>query len=115
MATPIRPEQFESVSDLFSALADPNRLAILYLLKEGPAFVSEIIETTGMKQSNVSKHLSVLYDAELLSRERVGNQIRYSIGDPMVFDLCTLVCRKLHREAESQAQVMRKVARRNIA
>src|SRR5689334_18968270 len=111
MATLILPEQFEAVGDLFSALADSSRLAILYLLKEGPAVVSEIVEATGMKQSNISKHLSVLYDAGLLARERLGNQIRYSIGDPMVFDLCTLVCRKLHREAESRAQVMRKVAR----
>jgi DNA-binding transcriptional ArsR family regulator len=111
VAALIRPEQFEAVGDLFSALADPSRLAILYLLKEGPAFVSEIAEATGMKQSNLSKHLSVLYDVGLLTRQRMGNQIQYSIGDAMVFDLCTLVCRKLHKEAETQAQVMRKVAR----
>ena len=111
----MRAEEFEAVSGLFTALADPGRLAILYLLKDGPAVVSEIALKTGLKQSNASKQLSVLYDAGLLARERVGNQIRYSIGDAVVFDLCTLVCRKLHREAETQAQVLRKVARKTPA
>jgi len=103
-------EGFEAVADLFAVLADSSRLTILYLLKQGPAFVSQVVQKTGLKQSNVSKHLSVLYDAGLLGRERSGNQIRYFVADPLVFELCTLVCQKLHRDAASQAQVLRKVA-----
>jgi DNA-binding transcriptional ArsR family regulator len=102
-------EDFEAISKLFTVLADPTRLMILHLLKRGPAVVSEIVDRTGLKQPNVSKHLALMYDAGLVDRQREGNQIRYSIGDALVFDLCELVCHKLHREAETQAQVMRKV------
>ena len=108
-ASGLSPVDFESVSDLFAVLADPTRLMILYLLKQGSAYVAEIVERTGLKQPNVSKHLAMLYDARLVSRERNGNQILYSIGDPLVFDLCNLVCDKLHRAAKSQAQLLRKV------
>ena len=108
-ATTTIPETFESVANLFSVLADPTRLNILHLLKQEPAYVSEIVERLGLKQSNVSKHLSLMYDTDLVGRERHGNQIRYSISDPLVFDLCNLVCRKLHREARSQERIFRRI------
>ena len=106
---PSSPETFESVADLFAVLSDPTRLNILHLLKEKPAYVLEIVDRLGLKQSNVSKHLSLMYDAGLVSRERNGNQIRYSIGDAFVFDLCNVVCQKLHREALSKERIFRRV------
>ena len=110
IASKMSPAQFEAVARLFDVLGDPTRLSILYLLKHQPCYVQEIVDKTGLKQSNVSKHLAVLYDAGLVARERSGNQIRYSIGDSVIFDLCGLVCDKLRREAESDAQMMRRVA-----
>ena len=110
LMTATTPENFESVARLFSVMADPTRLMILYLLKEQPGYVSEIVERSGLRQPNISKHLALLYDAGLVSRERNGNQIRYSIGDALVFELCKMVCGKLHRQAESQAQILRTVA-----
>jgi DNA-binding transcriptional ArsR family regulator len=105
----ISPGEFELVARLFSVLADPTRLMILHTLKQEEAYVHELCQRTGLKQANVSKQLSVMYDAGLVKRQRNGNQIRYSIADKMVFDLCNLVCDKLHRTAQSQAQISRKV------
>lgn len=105
----ILPDEFESVARLFSVLADPTRLLILHTLKQEPGYVYELCVRTGLKQANVSKHLAMMYDAGLVKRERNGNQIRYSVGDAMVFELCNLVCQKLHRAAESQARLLRKV------
>ena len=98
-AVEILPEEFESVARLFWVLADPTRLMILHTLKQGPGYVYELCERTGLKQANVSKQLAMMYDAGLVKRERNGNQIRYSVGDAMVFELCDLVCAKLHRAA----------------
>ncbi|MGA2442252.1 MAG: metalloregulator ArsR/SmtB family transcription factor [Tepidisphaeraceae bacterium] len=103
------PDEFESVARLFSVLADPTRLTILHTLKQEPGYVYELCRRTGLKQANVSKHLSMMYDAGLVKRQRNGNQIRYSVGDAIVFELCDLVCRKLHRAAESQARLLRRV------
>jgi ArsR family transcriptional regulator len=92
----------EAVSRLFAVLAEPTRLAILQSLKAAPRAVSELVEELDAKQANISKQLGILYGAGLLARERDGNVVRYSIAEPMIFDLCELVCGKLRRDAERQ-------------
>jgi DNA-binding transcriptional ArsR family regulator len=92
----------ESVSRLFKVLAESTRLDLLQHLKKHPLTVTELIDATGQKQANVSKQLGVLFAAGLVSRERDGNLVRYAIADPMVFQLCELVCGKLRSDAERQ-------------
>lgn len=106
------PEDLNAVARLFGILADPTRLSILHLLKRrgGGGFVSDVVKWTGLKQSNVSKQLTLMHEAGMLRRDRDGNRIRYSIADPMIFQMCDLVCEKLHRQAQSQALVLRRVA-----
>jgi DNA-binding transcriptional ArsR family regulator len=101
----------ESVSRLFRVLAEPTRLDLLQHLKAGPITVSELIDATGQKQANVSKQLGILFTAGLVSRERDGNLVRYAIADPMVFDLCELVCGKLRADAERQLAGLPKKAK----
>lgn len=99
-ATPLDPVALESVAGLFRVLADPTRLAILQSLRPRGRTVGDLVATVGARQANVSKQLGVLYDAGLLSRVRSGNTVTYAIADPLVFELCDLVCGKLKRDAE---------------
>lgn len=69
---------------LFRGLADSSRLAILEALRAGPLSVSEIVEATGLTQSNVSNHLACLVDCGLLEREQQGRFAIYSIEDKRV-------------------------------
>lgn len=101
----MRPAQFQAVGRLFGVLSDPSRLSILHLLKAGPTNVSELVTRTGLKQANVSKQLILMYDAGLLNRERNGNQVRYAIREPLIFELCDLVCQKLQHDAQTQLQL----------
>jgi DNA-binding transcriptional ArsR family regulator len=94
----------EAVARLFGVLAEPTRLEILQALKDGPRAVSDLVAALGAKQANVSKQLGVLHAAGLLSRERDGNVVRYGIAEPMIFELCELVCGKLRRDAERQLE-----------
>jgi DNA-binding transcriptional ArsR family regulator len=93
-----------SVARVFSVLGEPTRLAILQLLGQGPRTVSEIVDQLEMKQANVSKQLGILNQAELVGRERDGASVRYFITEPMIFDLCDLVCGKLRRDAEQRIE-----------
>jgi len=101
----LNAEQLERVAGQFRALAEPTRLAILQELKGGPRSVSRIVEAVETSQANVSKQLRLLYEAGLLERRRDGTQVIYSIGDPMVFDLCRLVCERLNRAAAKPAKI----------
>lgn len=60
----------DPLSDIFSALADPTRRAILARLAEGDASVGELSKPFDMSQPAVSKHLKVLERAGLIAKSR---------------------------------------------
>lgn len=104
--------QLQAVAQLFGVLCEPTRLRILQMLQAGPATVTQIVETLGLKQANASKQLGLLYAANVLGREKEGNQVRYFIRMPLVFDLCGLVCQRLQEEAEQRAKALAGDSRR---
>lgn len=53
--------------ETFAALAEPNRLRVVELLRRGPRAVGEISERLDLRQPQVSKHLKVLSDAGLVA------------------------------------------------
>lgn len=71
----------ETRNALFRGLGDPSRLAILIVLTAGPQRVGEIVDSTGLTQSNVSGHLACLWDCGLVARQRRGREIHYSLVD----------------------------------
>jgi len=85
-------QQIELAAEWFRLLADPTRLRILHFLQAGRQTVGEITAALRTSQPNASRHLQALRHAGLVRRERSGNFIYYSIGDPVVFRLCELAC-----------------------
>ncbi len=80
------------VAGRFRALSDPTRLRILSTLMQGESSVQDLVHTTGLEQSNVSRHLSVLRREGVVERRSEGNRAVYSINDPTVVQLCEIVC-----------------------
>ncbi|MEO6923465.1 MAG: metalloregulator ArsR/SmtB family transcription factor [Bryocella sp.] len=89
---PLDGSMLDAVAARFRVLGEPFRLRLLQELQGGPKTVTELVERLEGGQPNVSKHLRLLFDAGLVRRVRQGNSIHYSIGDPVVFELCELVC-----------------------
>ncbi len=85
-------ESLEEIAARFRALSEPTRLAILQELKSGPRTVGEMVESIGLSQANISKQLGVLREAGFLKREARGTSAFYSISDPLVMELCRLMC-----------------------
>jgi DNA-binding transcriptional ArsR family regulator len=73
----------------FSALAEPNRLDIVELLREGPLAVGEIAEQLGLGQPQASKHLRVLSDAGLVEVRPVANRRIYKLRPQSLIELNT--------------------------
>jgi DNA-binding transcriptional ArsR family regulator len=67
------------MQEILSALAEPNRLQIVELLRRRPLAVGDIVERLGLRQPQVSKHLRVLSEAGLVEVEPVGQQRIYRI------------------------------------
>jgi DNA-binding transcriptional ArsR family regulator len=64
----------------FKALGHPIRLAIVEYLADGPMNVCELQELLGTNLSNISRHLTVLRDAGLVTGDRHGVEVRYRLG-----------------------------------
>lgn len=62
-----------------SALAEPHRLHIMELLQNGPLSVGEIVGKLGLQQPQVSKHLRVLVDADLVEVQRDAQRRIYRL------------------------------------
>lgn len=65
----------QALDPVFSALADPTRRAILAMLLEDDMAVTDVAAPFAMSLAAISKHLGVLADAGLISRERRGRVI----------------------------------------
>ena len=91
MKKKLAPEQLEAVARIFAVLSEASRLALLHTLRGGPRTVSELVEASGMRQANVSKHLGLPHHHGLVRRQREGSYVRYEVADPVVFAMCELV------------------------
>lgn len=97
----------ERAAHRFRALSEPQRLRILRALEDGPHSVGEVVAKLNGNQPNISRHLQALTLAGLTARRRDGNSIYYSIADPVVIELCALVCRNAEKEAEQELKALR--------
>ncbi len=82
----------ERASRYFSLLSEPARLRILQVVCDTECSVQEIVGKTSLPQPNVSRHLSILFNAGVLSRRREGTFVFYKVSDPLVTQLCRTVC-----------------------
>lgn len=89
---PLSDKMLELVAHRFRIMGDATRLRILQSLESGGKSVNQITLLLTANQPNISKHLQALHHAGLLSRQREGNSIIYSVADPTIFKLCDLVC-----------------------
>ena len=78
-------------ADIFQALAHPTRIAILELLGEGELSAGALIEKLGIEQSNLSQHLAILRGKQLVTNRKVGNQVFYSVRDPLINEVLRLM------------------------
>ena len=109
MTQSIPDDILELMAEKFQMLADPTRLAILRSLMEGEKSVGQVVTETSRGQANVSKHLKLLADTGLVSRRKEGLQVYYRLDDPLVEQLCNLVCSTIRGEVERKILVQREL------
>lgn len=103
MANELIPSgHLEQAANRFKILSETVRLELLNQLQmKGEMTVSELVEATGHRQANVSKHLGMMAREGLLSRRKEGLYVYYEINDPTLSALCMLVCGRIREEEMS--------------
>ena len=76
-----------SIGNTLKALSDPTRRDILTLLKKGKLSAGEIVEHFSVSGAAVSRHLSILKEAELIRDERDGKFIYYELNTSVLEEI----------------------------
>ena len=96
---------------IVKALADRNRLRVLYALRDRELCVCQITELIGLAQSTVSKHMAILHQARLVESRKDGRWIHYRLaGDdaaPAVRKAISWACDHLAGLPEIQEDIKR--------
>ena len=82
LSSPLAADEADELAAAFKALADPVRLRLLSLIAnapEGTACSCDLEEPVGKSQPTVSHHLSILADAGLITKEKLGRWVNCTI------------------------------------
>lgn len=74
-------------AEVFQVLAHPTRIHIVECLRDGELPVSVLLERVGVEPANLSQHLGVLRSKRLVTNRKDGNQVLYSLRDPMLVEV----------------------------
>lgn len=96
----------ELVALRFRALSEPMRLRLLNVLMQGERTVGQLAEACDASQANVSKHLAQLRQAGMISMRKEGLSTWCDIADPMVKELCDMMCQRLRTDLEAKARAL---------
>jgi DNA-binding transcriptional ArsR family regulator len=93
-------------AELCQVLTDPARQELLHLIGAGERTVGELVEATGLRQANVSQHLAVLRQRNVVATRRVGTTIYYSLAYPEILDACAIVRDILMKQMEENRELV---------
>jgi ArsR family transcriptional regulator len=97
-------------ANICSALADPNRILILYALYEKPCSVNTLAEEINISQSAASRHLSLLRERGLIVSRREGQSVVNELNDMRVIQALDLMRAVLTSNLKNQGALAGSVA-----
>lgn len=79
------------MNDVWKAMSDPTRRAILSLLRKRDMTAGEIAENFDISKPSISNHLNILKQAELVDCHKQGQNVIYSISTSVLEDIMALL------------------------
>lgn len=96
----------ELIARRLKALADASRLSVIHCLCGGEQSVTELVESTGLSQANVSKHLRILKAEGFVLARRDRRNIRYRVSGTLPEEICTIICESMKAEAAGEGRLL---------
>jgi DNA-binding transcriptional ArsR family regulator len=102
---------FKIKADLLRSLGHPSRLAILEYLKDREASVGEMVSKLGIEQSSLSKHLSILKNAGILTSRQEKVTVYYTVHDKDIFVVLRTISGMLIKKFREGESVLKNLAK----
>ena len=90
-------------------MAHPTRVHVIETLAEGELSVGAILERVKVEPTNLSQHLSVLRLKNLVVTRKEGNQVLYSLRDPLLTDLLNIMRQYFQRHFEDAIKMYKEL------
>jgi DNA-binding transcriptional ArsR family regulator len=97
-------------AEIFQALAHPTRIAIVEALREGELPAGQLIEKLQLEQANASQHLAVLRSKRVVLNRKVGNQVFYSLRDPVLVEVLDILRRYFYSQLTGTMSMIEEIA-----
>ena len=98
---------YEMQAEISKTIAHPLRIAIIHSLRDGEKTVNELTEKLGASQSNISQHLAIMRQRQIVKTRKEGSTVFYRVTSPKISQACDIV-REVLIEQLSQKQEMAK-------
>jgi DNA-binding transcriptional ArsR family regulator len=98
-------------AQFFRALAHPTRIKILEILVRGGRTVQDLQEELTLEQPLVSQQLAVLRNQAIVTAQKEGSSVRYTLRDPLVGDLLDVARRIFNNHFVSRRGLLRELQR----
>lgn len=97
-------------AEICAGLADPNRIMILYSLSQKSRNVTELCNELGMPQPLISRHLKILRERGMVTTERRGTVIVYSLSDKRLIEALDLLRAVMHDNLSKRAELVQAIS-----
>jgi DNA-binding transcriptional ArsR family regulator len=96
-------------AEIFQALAHPTRIAIVERLRSGEMSAGQIVEELEIEQANASQHLTVLRSKQIVVKRKEGNQVFYSLRDPVLIEVLDILKRYFYSQLSQTASMLKEI------
>lgn len=96
-------------AEIFQALAHPTRIAIVELLRNGEMSAGQLIEQLGLEQANASQHFTVLRGKQIVVNRKEGNQVFYSLRDPVLIEVLDILKRYFYSQLSQNMSMLKEM------
>ena len=96
-------------AEIFQALAHPTRIAIVEALRNGEMSAGQIIEQLGLEQANASQHFAVLRSKQVVVNRKEGNQVFYSLRDPVLIEVLEVLKRYFYSQLSQTMSMLKEM------
>ncbi len=100
----------ELKAEILKALAQPTRLKILELLRNGEKCICEIVPAINGEQSNISRHISLMQKSHLVTTRKDGVKVMVKVRDPKIFEILDSVSLLLKKQIQETGKLIQKFA-----
>jgi ArsR family transcriptional regulator len=96
-------------AEIFQGLAHPTRIAIVEALRGGEKSAGQLIERLGLEQANASQHFAVLRARQIVTSRKEGNQVFYSLRDPVLIEVLDILKRYFYSHLTQTMAMLKEI------